>query len=155
MYQVTKSPRVRPAAEPPHAAGSRALAVAAVVLGLLMVYGGGGHLLAVTAAKVQQGKPYDFRFAGLVTTGVMLLGSGLAHLAASRGIARGEGWAPRASALAAAMVSAYCVILLPVVTARAAALPALLLNLAFLAWLTADGRRAGRHPSGGIAGTSR
>ena len=133
----------------------RALAVAAVVLGLLMVYGGGGHLLAVTAAKVQQGKPYDFRFAALVTNGVVLLGSGLTHLLASRGIARGRGAALRASALAAVVVSVYCLILFPVRSARGAAVPALILNATFLVWLAVMGWRAARHRSGGGGGTSR
>jgi hypothetical protein len=114
-----------------------ALAVAAVLLGLLMAYGGGGHLLAVISTKVRQGKPYDFRFAALLANGAILLGSGLTHLVVSRGIARGHGWALRASGLAAAAVSVYALILLPVSTARGASVPVLALNLAYLAGVAA------------------
>ncbi|HEX6749519.1 MAG TPA: hypothetical protein VF092_19650 [Longimicrobium sp.] len=144
MQRTIDTPQVQPVPVSRKSVGWRVLAVAALVLGLLMVYGGGGHLLAVIGAKVRQGKPYDFRFAALVTNGVILLGSGLTHLVASHGIARGQGWALRASALAAALVSAYCLILLPVRTARGAALPALVLNLAFLVWLVAATWRAAR-----------
>jgi hypothetical protein len=138
----------------PKTTGMRALAVAAVVLGLLMAYGGGGHLLAVTTAKVQQARPYDFRFAALVTNGAILLASGLTHLVASRGIVRGRGWALRASALAAAAVSAYCLILLPVPSARDASVPTLILNASFLAWVAVAGWRAARRPRGDGGRTS-
>jgi len=97
-----------------------------------MMYGGGGHIVAVIAAKVAQGKPYDFRFASLVTNGAILFASGITHVVASRGIWRGNGSAIRSSAVAATAVIAYCAILMPVASARSAALPALALNLVYL-----------------------
>jgi hypothetical protein len=61
-----------------------ALAAGAVVLALLMAYGGGGHLLAVIGSRARQGRPYDFRFAALVTNGAILLYAGLTNLVLSR-----------------------------------------------------------------------
>ena len=119
---------------------TRALAIMAFIIGLLMIYGGGGHLIAVIASKVTQGKPYDFRFASLITNGAILLLAGLTHISVSRRIWQGSSAAIQASGVAAAAVMAYCIILLPVASARDAALPALVLNVAYSAALVATAR---------------
>ena len=125
----------QPSARPGRRSAFQVLAWGAVVLALLMLYGGGGHLLAVTDSKIRQGKPYDFRFAMLVANGAFLLYAGLTNLVLSRWIARGRHWALAWSAAVTGALAGYCLLLLPVPTAREAAVPALALNLAYLAWL--------------------
>ena len=119
-----------------------ALACGAVALALLMLYGGGGHTIAVIESRARSGRPYDFRYAALLTNGAILLYAGLTHLVLSRWIARARRWALAWSAAVTGALAGYCLLLLPVPTARGAAAPALALNLAYLVWLGAVWWRA-------------
>jgi hypothetical protein len=116
------------------------LAFGAGLLALLMVIGGTGHTLAVIGAR--GGRAYDFRFAALITNGGILVYGGVTNLALSPWIARGRTWALAWSAAVTAALVTYCVILLPLATARGGAVPALALNVTYLAWALLLLRRA-------------
>ena len=116
------------------------LAFGAVLLAVLMVIGGTGHTLAVIGARA--GRPYDFRFAALLTNGAILIYAGLTNLVLSPWIYRGRSWALAWSAAVTAALAAYCSILLPLATARGGAVPVLALNGTYLAWVVLLWRRA-------------
>jgi hypothetical protein len=60
------------------------VAVAAGIVGLLMMLGGVGHLVAIVSVAISQHKPYDFRLVSLIATGGILLYPGLVNLAVGR-----------------------------------------------------------------------
>ena len=62
-------------------------------VGLLMVIGGTGHLVAVISLALAQDKPYDFRLVSLIATGGILIYPGLLSLGLSRWLGRGRDWA--------------------------------------------------------------
>ena len=114
---------------------TKALAAGTAVLALLMVIGGGGHSIAVTSVRLRSGMPYDFRFVGLLTIGWTLLFAGITYFALVRWIAVGNRWAFAWAAVTSIGLLLFCLILMPLATAREAAIPTLSLNAVFLAWL--------------------
>jgi len=66
-------------------------AVLAVVVGVLLLLGGGGHLSAVLATRA--GQPFDYRFVSLLTTSGILMFPGLVSLLASYWLWHGRVWA--------------------------------------------------------------
>ena len=101
-----------------HRSGARRryamLAASGLTLGLLLVVPGLLHTLAVTSVKLNADKPYDLRFAWLLTTGLILVCTGLAPIALTAWIRRGEPWALAIAASAATFLLAFMVILNPV-----------------------------------------
>ncbi len=67
---------------------------AAVAVALWMGVGnilqGLGHIQGVVETATRRGYPYDFRYAGLLLVGIMIVYSGVLYLWAVRGLARGE-----------------------------------------------------------------
>jgi hypothetical protein len=72
----------------------------AVSLGLLIAIPGVLHTLAVVNGAVTARKPYDVRFAWLVTTGALLMYTGVINVWLARAIKRGDRSAMTASAAA-------------------------------------------------------
>jgi hypothetical protein len=84
--------------------------------GLFLVLAGMGHLLGVSARLAEEAEPRPRReVVFLVWVGLPQVLGGLLHLAAARGVARGEPYARRLSAAGAAVVASYAVPILPVV----------------------------------------
>jgi hypothetical protein len=67
-----------------------AAVVVAVWLGLGNIIQGLGHIQGVVETATRRGYPYDFRYAGLLMVGIMIVYSGVLFLWAVRGLARGE-----------------------------------------------------------------
>ena len=67
-----------------------AAVVVALWLGLGNIFQGLGHIQGVIATATRRGYPYDFRYAGLLLVGIMIIYSGVLFLWAVRGLARGE-----------------------------------------------------------------
>ncbi len=55
-------------------------ALTALVLGVLMLLMGGGHLYAVTGDALAQDRPLDYRLVSLITTGGLLVLPGIVGL---------------------------------------------------------------------------
>lgn len=108
----------------------------AVVLSLLLLYGGVGHTIAVIAVHFRQGRAYDYRFATLVGIGGILILSAVTNLVLARWIAQGRPWALAWSFTPTAAVVAYTLLLLPLPAARDAAGPALVLNAGYVVVVT-------------------
>lgn len=106
----------------------------AVGLSALMLYGGMGHLVAVTSVHIRSGRAYDFRFAALLATGSVLVYGGLTNIALARYLGRGADWAFAWSVAVTSAVTAYTGLLLPLPAARDAAGPAFTLNLSYVLW---------------------
>lgn len=87
------------------------VAWAAVLMGLVMVVGGTGHLAAVVGAAVHQHKPFGFRLVSLIAIGGMLLYPGILNLVVSASIWRGRQWAFAMSAFATVTLLAYAILL--------------------------------------------
>ena len=89
---------------------------ASLLLGAWVVLSGVAH--TVGSLRVNVGvKPYDFRFASLMTLGLSLVFAGLLQAAAGRGVARGEGWAFGLGVAASLFVVGLVLLLLPVLPA--------------------------------------
>jgi hypothetical protein len=67
-----------------------AAVVVAVWFGLGNIIQGLGHIQGVVETATRRGYPYDFRYAGLLLVGIMIVYSGVLFLWAVRGLARGE-----------------------------------------------------------------
>ena len=67
-----------------------AAVVVAVWFGLGNIIQGLGHIQGVVETATRRGYPYDFRYAGLLLVGIMIIYSGVLFLWAVRGLARGE-----------------------------------------------------------------
>ena len=67
-----------------------AAVVVAVWFGLGNIIQGLGHIQGVVETATRRGYPYDFRYAGLLLVGIMIVYSGVLCLWAVRGLARGE-----------------------------------------------------------------
>jgi hypothetical protein len=100
-YDYPPGERVRPdsGAPSPDGAPSRdsarpgvvtAAVAVSVWFGLGNTIGGLGHIQGVVATATRRGYPYDFRYAGLLLVGIMIVYSGVLFLWAVRGLARGE-----------------------------------------------------------------
>jgi hypothetical protein len=68
-------------------------ALIAVMVGVLMILMGGGHLQAVISVAMAQGDPLDYRMVSLITTGVMLAFPGLLSIVVCYWLWRGKNWA--------------------------------------------------------------
>ena len=90
---------------------SKAAAVVAVLLGLLLMAMGGGHISGVLAVAEAQDKPADYRLVSLVATGAILAFPGLIGVLVSPWLWKGKGWAYAVSILSASAVMAYLVFL--------------------------------------------
>ena len=66
-------------------------AALAVLVGVLLLLGGWGHLSAVLEARA--GQPFDYRFVSLLTTSGILMFPGLVSLLASYWLWQGSVWA--------------------------------------------------------------
>jgi hypothetical protein len=66
-------------------------AVLAVIVGVFLLLGGGGHLSAVLDTRA--GQPFDYRFVSLLTTSGILMFPGLVSLLASYWLWHGRVWA--------------------------------------------------------------
>jgi len=114
------------------------LAVAAVSWGLMWGgVGGIGHTIGVIGAAVKNNKPYDYRLVSLITTGCILMATGLVSVAISRWIKQGRPWALSVSAGSALIAVLYLFLLHPIQgSARldAAWLPASYLCLLLMVW---------------------
>lgn len=66
-------------------------AVLAVLVGVLLLLGGWGHLSAVLGTRA--GQPFDYRFVSLLTTSGILMFPGLVSLLASYWLWHGRVWA--------------------------------------------------------------
>lgn len=83
--------------------------------GLFLVLAGMAHLLGVSARLAEEVEPRPRReVVFLVWVGLFQILGGLLHLAAARGVARGEPHARALSAAGAAVVAFYAVPVLPV-----------------------------------------
>ena len=111
------------------------LATASLVVGLLMLYGGIGHTIAVIGSKIHGHKPYDYRFVSLLTNGGILTFAGAVDTGLSLWLARGREWAFAWSAATNAALLTYLAILAVLPSAAAAARPALILNGAYFVTL--------------------
>ena len=69
----------------------RLAAVLAVIVGVFLLLGGGGHLSAVLEARA--GQPFDYRFVSLLTTSGILIFPGVVSLLACYWLWRGRVWA--------------------------------------------------------------
>jgi len=67
-----------------------AAVVVAWWMGLGNIVQGLGHIQGVTETATRRGYPYDFRYAGLLIVGIVIVYSGVLFLWAARGLARGE-----------------------------------------------------------------
>lgn len=94
-------------------ASATVAAWAARVFAVLLLFGGGGHIVGVVARAVARGKPFDYRLASLITTGGVLAYAGLINLAVSRWIRRGSPWALAVSAVATLPLLIYAAVLHP------------------------------------------
>lgn len=117
------------------------LAATAFALGLLVLVPGVLHTLAVIDLRIKRGNPYDLRFVFLVTTGLILIHVGAAHIVLSRWILRGARWAAGASAAATLLLMAFVAILSPVNSEGRSLLIAFGAYLALLIWQLANPRR--------------
>lgn len=142
MHETSRISRFRLRLRRPSA--FETLGIVAFLFGLLMLYGGLGHTIAIVGSMIKHSKPYDFRFAGLLTTGIILTFGALTSVIASWSIARGSRRAAAWSAGATGGIVVYCAILLPVEAARDAAGPAFVLSLAYLVTLLGVMRFASR-----------
>ena len=100
-YPPGERERVRPDDVAPHRDNDRprgnarpdvvtAAVVVAVWLGLGNIIQGLAHIQGVVETATRRGYPYDFRYAGLLLVGIMIVYSGALYLWAVRGLARGE-----------------------------------------------------------------
>ena len=110
-------------------------AAAAVVYGLVILYGGAGHTIAVVGGALNRPRAWDFRFVALVSNGMILMNAALTNLILSRWIARGERWAFAWTLAATAFLAIYAGLLLPLEAARDAAGPAFVLSIVQVAAL--------------------
>ncbi len=114
------------------------LAVAAVSWGLMWGgVGGIGHTVGVIGAAVKNNKPYDYRLVSLITTGCILMATGLVNVAISRWVKQGRPWALAVSAGSALIAVFYLLLLHPIQgSARldGAWLPASYLCLLLMVW---------------------
>ena len=81
-------------------------------MGVLMVIGGTGHLIAIVAVALNQHKPFDFHLISLIATGGMLLYPGLLNIGIAKQIRRGRQWAFAMSAFGTIALLVYVVLLL-------------------------------------------
>ena len=87
--------RVRPKDGAPLRGTARPGVVTAAVgvslwMGLGNIIQGLGHIQGVVETAARRGYPYDFRYAGLLLVGIMIVYAGVLFLWAVRGLARGE-----------------------------------------------------------------
>ena len=88
---------------------SRVAAVAAVIAGIFLLLGGGGHLSAVLESRA--GQPFDYRFVSLLTTSGILIFPGVVGIGASYWLWRGSAWAYVSCLLSALALMLYLVLL--------------------------------------------
>jgi hypothetical protein len=62
----------------------------ALWMGLGNIIQGLAHMQGVIETATRRGYPYEFRYAGLLLVGIMIVYSGVLYLSAVRGLARGE-----------------------------------------------------------------
>ncbi len=118
------------------------LAVAAAILGLLMVVPGVLHTVAVIGSKLKHNKPYDFRFVSLIATGLILTYVGALNIALSRWIKRGRAWAIAMSAAATSFLCVYLILLQPIKNVRLA----IIVHGCYLCLLFLQGLRSPARP---------
>ena len=82
-----------------------------MLLGLVLMATGGGHIERVLAVAEAQNKPADYRLVSLVATGVILAFPGLLGIVLSPWLWKGRGRAYAGSILSAAVVMACLVFL--------------------------------------------
>lgn len=138
--------------------------VYAVAHGMLMLYGGIGHTIAVISVHVQAGREYDFRFASLLAVGGVLIYGALTNLLLARWLGRGRAWAYAWCAFVTLAVTVFSALMIPLASARDAAGPAFTLNAAFAVFIacgwiyqTRASRpeaRLGRDPAATLSGQS-
>jgi hypothetical protein len=80
-------------------------AVVAVVVGVFLLLGGGGHLSAILETRA--GQPFDYRFVSLLTTSGILMFPGAVALAASYWLWQGRAWAYVSCLLSTAALMLY------------------------------------------------
>jgi hypothetical protein len=89
---------------------SRVAAILAVVVGLFLVLGGVGHLIAIL--KTRAGQPFDYRFVSLVTTSGILIFPGLVGIVTSFWLWRGRTWAYASCLVSGSALMLYLVLLI-------------------------------------------
>jgi hypothetical protein len=94
-YDYPPEERVRPVDAAPSRDNARPGVVTAAVavtlwMGLGNILQGLGHIQGVVQTATRRGYPYDFRYAGLLIVGIMIVYAGVLCLWAVRGLARGE-----------------------------------------------------------------
>ncbi len=91
----------------------RAMAVASLALGALMVVGGTGHAWSVATKTVNQDREHDFRQASLFTVGWILIYTGALLVAFARGIWTGRRGAVLGGTLSATGFLGHFLLILP------------------------------------------
>ena len=88
----------------------RVAAIFAVVVGLFLLLGGGGHLSAIL--ETRGGQPFDYRFVSLLTTSGILMFPGGVGIATSYWLWRGRTWAYVSCLLSASALMLYLALLI-------------------------------------------
>jgi hypothetical protein len=88
----------------------RVAAIFAVLVGLFLLLGGGGHLSAILETRA--GQPFDYRFVSLLTTSGILMFPGVVGIATSYWLWQGRTWAYASCLLSASALMLYLVLLI-------------------------------------------
>lgn len=80
-------------------------AIVAVIVGVLLLLGGGGHLSAILEERA--GQPFDYRFVSLLTTSGILMLPGVVGIVTSYWLWRGRTWAYVSCLLSASALMLY------------------------------------------------
>lgn len=89
---------------------SRVAAIFAVVVGLFLLLGGGGHLSAILETRA--GQPFDYRFVSLLTTSGILMFPGVVGIATSYWLWQGRTWAYVSCLISASALMLYLILLI-------------------------------------------
>ena len=86
-------------------------ALTAVIVGVLLMLMGGGHLYGVMTVLSAHDNPVDYRFVSLLATGGILAFPGLLSLVVCRWLWQGRNWAYAVCIICASAVMIYLVLL--------------------------------------------
>lgn len=89
------------------------LAAAAIVFGLLAAIPGLIHTIAVVGSTVKNDKPYNLRFAWLVTIGLILMQTGTVNVVLSRWVKSYHRWAVAMAAVSTGLLLVFLMALHP------------------------------------------
>ena len=137
----TENKNLGSASKPVFLLVSKLLAWYAVLLGLLSVGGGVGHLLGVLSVALKQGKPYNSRMVFLLVISGVLLYTGTINIAVNRSLQKAQIWALGVATFTTVCLIIFLNLLFPLPDGGSSPTGYLILNVPYLfllifTWIT-------------------